>query len=106
MVVIGIVLAAGALAAAVWAGAAGTALLAGHGGLHAGIGDALRAAFALPSTPTHPAAAWPAPARPQLQSALLYWTTTVAALVAMVAAAVPVARWQFGRRFGLEPRRR
>ncbi|MEY2422062.1 MAG: hypothetical protein QOI95_2129 [Acidimicrobiaceae bacterium] len=106
MVVIGIVLAAGALAAAVWAGAAGTALLAGHGGLHAGIGDALRAAFALPATLTHPAAAWPAPARPQLQSALLYWTTTVGSLVATVAAGVPVARWQFGRRFGLEPRRR
>ena len=90
IVFIGAVLAAGAVAAACWTGAALAAVVTGHS-LPASLADALVAATRLPRHLSDPAAAWPSPAGRALPGPFVYWPAQVLVVVA-IAAAVVVAR--------------
>jgi type IV secretion system protein VirD4 len=79
------VVAAAALSAIVWGGAALAAFVGGQS-LGAGWGDALRATLKLPGTAGDPGAAWPAAQGSALPGPVMYWLCT--AVVVAVAAGV------------------
>ena len=84
-----------AVLVAVWAGAALAARLGGGQGFAAGVSGASRALRALPAHLSDPAAAWPPESRAALPGPVLYWTSQVVVLVAIV-----VLGWVLWRVFG------
>jgi type IV secretion system protein VirD4 len=91
-----------AVAGVVWAGAALATVVAGGGGLGAGLADAARAAVALPGRLSDPAAAWPAPVAARMPGPWLYWPSTALACSAAGGITVIVLRWRAGAR-GIGP---
>ena len=87
-----------AVAGVVWAGAAIATVLSGGRGLGAGLADAARAAVALPSHVTDPAAAWEAPASNRIPGPWLYWPSTVVAVGAAGTATGLALRWRASAR--------
>lgn len=100
------VLSAGALAGTVWLGAQLAARLAGRGNLPAGIGDSLAALTRLPSNLSDPKVAWSPELRGHLPGPVLYWTSTVAVVLAAGALALLVWRLARSRSDALDRRKR
>ena len=98
VLLLGVLCFVAAIAATVWAGAAVAALVAGGGSLGASLADAARAASALPSHLSDPAAAWPAPASTRIPGPWLYWPSTTAAFALSGGVTALALRWCAGVR--------
>ena len=94
-VLVGVVVAAGALGMVVWGGAVVSSAVAGRGRLPVGLSDAVGAIGPLARSPGRPSFVWPAPVRDRIAEAPLYWTATACVLLAVAAAALMgVSCWQ------------
>jgi type IV secretion system protein VirD4 len=99
-------LSAGGLAGVGWLGAQLSALLAGNDTLPAGMGDALAALTRLPSNMSDPKLAWSPEFRAPIPGPVLYWTSTVAVVLAAGALVLLIRRLTQGRSDALDRRER
>lgn len=80
--------AAGAVAAAVWAGAELAVFVARRQALPVGLASAVQAVFGLPSNVLDPARAWPAEVQDLVPGPVLYWLCTLLSAAAVVAGVI------------------